>query len=188
MASPHSSIPQCSNSNEPERINQSEQQPQSPHGHIQMSSDCVPTHYPSEIKTDSARKNYKQKLLTNSPETLFADLFKTGEICNLIFFSDHPSAWHKAIINHYPSVKKEGICNGWKVKIREPHDPDSTVITVNIYKNGTVMLRPRTGAMTRPQRSPEVSAEIESTRSSIVKASSTRQPVAQFLNKPSIPA
>ncbi|ROK54666.1 hypothetical protein DPX16_21305 [Anabarilius grahami] len=45
-----------------------------------------------------------------------------------------------------------------------------------------------TGAMTRPQRSPEVSAEIESTRSSIVKASSTRQPVAQFLNKPSIPA
>ncbi|ROL41872.1 hypothetical protein DPX16_3500 [Anabarilius grahami] len=36
--------------------------------------------------------------------------------------------------------------------------------------------------------SPEVSAEIESTRSSIMKASSTRQPVAQFLNKPSIPA
>ncbi|ROL48422.1 Rho GTPase-activating protein 21 [Anabarilius grahami] len=32
------------------------------------------------------------------------------------------------------------------------------------------------------QNSPEVSAEIESTRSSIVKASSTRQPVAQFLN------
>ncbi|ROL48998.1 hypothetical protein DPX16_16613 [Anabarilius grahami] len=141
MASPHSSIPQCSNSNEPERINQSEQQLQSPHGHIQMSSDCVPIHYPSEIKTDSARKNYKQKLLSSSPETLFADLFKTGEICNLIFFSDHPSAWHKAIINHYPSVKKEGICNGWKVKIREPHDPDNTVITVNIYKNGTVMVQ-----------------------------------------------
>ncbi|ROL53496.1 GTPase IMAP family member 8 [Anabarilius grahami] len=35
---------------------------------------------------------------------------------------------------------------------------------------------------------PEVSAEMKSTRSSIVKASSTRQPVAQFLNKPSIPA
>ncbi|ROL53439.1 hypothetical protein DPX16_0596 [Anabarilius grahami] len=34
--------------------------------------------------------------------------------------------------------------------------------------------------MTRPQRSPEVSAEIESTRSSIVKASSTRQPVAHL--------
>ncbi|ROI93602.1 hypothetical protein DPX16_5368 [Anabarilius grahami] len=53
---------------------------------------------------------------------------------------------------------------------------------------GRIQVRPRTGAMTRPQRSPEVSAEIESTRSSIVKTSSTRQPVAQFLNKPSIPA
>ncbi|ROK30200.1 hypothetical protein DPX16_0308 [Anabarilius grahami] len=53
---------------------------------------------------------------------------------------------------------------------------------------GRIQLRPRTGAMTRPQRSPEVSAEIESTRSSIVKASSTQHPVAQFLNRLSIPA
>ncbi|ROL48197.1 hypothetical protein DPX16_6692 [Anabarilius grahami] len=55
-------------------------------------------------------------------------------------------------------------------------------------KRGGILRSTRTGAMTRPQRSPEVSAEIESTRSSIVKTSSTRQPVAQFLNKPSIPA
>ncbi|KAL1249381.1 hypothetical protein QQF64_020386 [Cirrhinus molitorella] len=140
MASPHSDIPQCINSNEPERISQSEQQLPSPHCHIQMSSPLTIIQYPSEIKTESAKKNYKQKLLSNNPETLFADLFKTGEICNLIFFSDHPSAWHKAIIKHYPSVKK-GICNGWKVKIREPQDPDDTMITVNIYKNGTVMVQ-----------------------------------------------
>ncbi|XDV33405.1 hypothetical protein PO909_003829 [Leuciscus waleckii] len=108
---------------------------------MQMSSPLTTIQYPSEVKSDTARKTYKQKLLTNNPETLFADLFKTGEVCNLIFFSDHPSTWHKAIINHYPSVKKEGICNGWKVKIREPHDPDSTVMTVNIYKNGTVMVQ-----------------------------------------------
>ncbi len=108
---------------------------------MQMSSPLTTIQYPSEIKTDSARKNYKQKLLSNHPETLFADLFKTGEICNLILFSDHPSAWHKAIIKHYPSVKREGICNDWKVKIREPQDPDSTVITVNIYKNETVMVQ-----------------------------------------------
>ncbi len=141
MASPHSGIPQCINSNEPERISQSEEQLPSPHCHMQMSSPLTTIQYPSEIKTDSARKTYKQKLLSNNPETLFADLFKTGEICNLIFFSDHPSAWHKAIIKHYPSVKKEGICNGWKVKIREPQDPDGTMITVNIYKNGTVMVQ-----------------------------------------------
>ncbi len=141
MASPHSGIPQCINSNEPERISQSEEQLPSPHCHMQMSSSLTTIQYPSEIKTDSARKTYKQKLLSNNPETLFADLFKTGEICNLIFFSDHPSAWHKAIIKHYPSVKKEGICNGWKVKIREPQDPDGTMITVNIYRNGTVMVQ-----------------------------------------------
>ncbi len=38
-------------------------------------------------------------------------------------------------------LKKEGICNGWKVKIKEPCDPDITIITVNIYKNGTVMVQ-----------------------------------------------
>ncbi len=141
MASPHSDIPRCINSNEPEEMNQSEERVQSHPCHMQMSSSLTTIQYPSEIKTDSARKNYKQKLISNNPETLFADLFKTGEICNLISFSDHPSAWHKAIIKHYPSVKKEGICNGWKVKIREPQDPDSTVITVNIYKNGTVMVQ-----------------------------------------------
>ncbi len=31
--------------------------------------------------------------------------------------------------------------SGWKVKIREPCDPDNTMITVNIYKNGTVMVQ-----------------------------------------------
>ncbi|XP_067310538.1 mediator of RNA polymerase II transcription subunit 15-like [Pseudorasbora parva] len=140
MTSPHSGIPQCINLNEPERMSQSEQQLPSPHCDVQTSAP-LPIQYPSEVTTDSARKSFKQKLLTNSPETLFADRFKTGEICNLIFFSDHPSAWHKAIISHYPSVKKEGICNGWKVKIREAQDPDSTVMTVNIYKNGTVMVQ-----------------------------------------------
>ncbi len=105
-------------------MNQSEEKLQSHPCHMQMSSPLTTIQYPSEIKTDSARKNYKQKLLSKNPETLFADLFKTGEICNLIFFSDHPSAWHKAI-----------------TKIREPKDPDSTVITVNIYKNGTIMVQ-----------------------------------------------
>ncbi len=145
MTTPHSDIPQCNNSNEPEEMNQSEEKVQPAHCHMQMSSplctDCVAIQYPSDITTESARKNYKQKLLKDNPEILFADSFKTGEFCNLIFFTDHPNIWHKAIINHYPSVKKEGICNGWKVKIREPCDPDNIMITVNIYKNGTVMVQ-----------------------------------------------
>ncbi len=145
MASLHSDIPQCINSNEPEERNQSEERVQSHPCHMQMSSplctDCVAIQYPSDVTTDSARDNYKQKLLKDNPEILFADSFKTGEFCNLIFFTDHPNVWHKAIINHYPSVKKEGICNGWKVKIIEPCDPDITIITVNIYKNCIVMVQ-----------------------------------------------
>ncbi len=145
MAALDSDIPQCVNSNEPEEMNQSEERVQSHPCHMQISSplctDCVAIQYPSDVTTDSARKNYKQKLLKDNHEILFADSFKTGGFCNLIFFTDHPNVWHKAIINHYPSVKKEGICNGWKVKIREPCVPDITIITVNIYKNGTVMVQ-----------------------------------------------
>ncbi|XP_051743051.1 NACHT, LRR and PYD domains-containing protein 12-like isoform X2 [Ctenopharyngodon idella] len=61
-----------------------------------------------------------------------------------------------------------------------PDHPDRFDHYTQVYRSkpdpGRIQVRPRTGALTRPQRSPEVSAEIKSTRSSIVKASSTRQP------------
>ena len=38
-------------------------------------------------------------------------------------------------------MKKEGICNSWKLKIREVEDPDSVMTTFNLYKNGTVMVQ-----------------------------------------------
>ncbi|ROK35612.1 Retrotransposon-derived protein PEG10 [Anabarilius grahami] len=75
----------------------------------------------------------------------------------------------------------------------DQHDPNISWRTGDILKWASATVPQQTihtGVMNtilnwiRPQRSPEVSAEIESTRSSIVKASSTRQPVAQFLNKP----
>jgi hypothetical protein len=43
---------------------------------------------------------YKNKLLKDNPETLFAD-----------FYIDHPLAWHSAIRAHFPYVKREGIGN-----------------------------------------------------------------------------
>ncbi|KAI4794616.1 hypothetical protein KUCAC02_031945 [Chaenocephalus aceratus] len=81
-------------------------------------TEAVPLVYPQEVKNDSARKAYKLKLLKDRPETLFADLYKSGEVSNLIFLTDQPLAWHAAISAHCPSVKKEGICNGWKLKIK----------------------------------------------------------------------
>ncbi|KAI4798539.1 hypothetical protein KUCAC02_021970 [Chaenocephalus aceratus] len=104
-------------------------------------TEAVPLVYPQEVKHDSARKAYKLKLLKDRPETLFADLYKSGEVSNLIFLTDQPLAWHAAISAHYPSVKKEGICNGWKLKIKEVEDPDTVMTTVNIYKNRTVMVQ-----------------------------------------------
>ncbi|KAK1874834.1 Toxin coregulated pilus biosynthesis protein B [Dissostichus eleginoides] len=95
-------------------------------------TEAVPLVYPQEVKNDSARKAYKLKLLKDRPETLFADLYKSGEVSNLIFLTDQPLAWHAAISAHYPSVKKEGICNGWKIKIKEVEDPDTVMTTVNM--------------------------------------------------------
>ncbi|KAM9473035.1 uncharacterized protein ACWYII_008123 [Salvelinus alpinus] len=97
--------------------------------------------YPKEAKNDTMRKAFKQKLLKERPETLFADLYKNGDVSNLIFLTDQPNAWRSAVCSHYPSIKKEGICNGWKLKIKETDDPDSTMITINLYKTGTVMVQ-----------------------------------------------
>ncbi|XP_071186896.1 uncharacterized protein [Salvelinus alpinus] len=97
--------------------------------------------YPKKAKNDTMRKTFKQKLLEERPETLFADLYKNGDVSNLIFLTDQPNAWRSAVCSHYPCIKKEGICNGWKLKIKETDDPDSTMITINLYKTGTVMVQ-----------------------------------------------
>ncbi len=103
--------------------------------------EAIPLSYPQDVKNESARKTYKQKILKERPETLFSDTYKTGDVSNLIFLTDQPLAWHSAISAHYPSVKKKGICNGWKLKIKEAEDPDTAMTSVNIYKNGTVMVQ-----------------------------------------------
>ncbi|KAL7389006.1 hypothetical protein ABVT39_024717 [Epinephelus coioides] len=79
--------------------------------------------------------------MEEKPETLFADLYKNGEVSNLIFYSGHPSAWHSAIILHHPSAERKGICNGWKLQIKESDDPDTVMTTINIYKTGKIMVQ-----------------------------------------------
>ncbi len=103
--------------------------------------EAVPLLYPQDVKSESSRKAHKQKVMKERPETLFSDSYKNGDISNLTFFTEQPLAWHSSIKTHYPSVKKEGICNGWKLKVREAEDPDSPMTSVNIYKNGTVMVQ-----------------------------------------------
>ncbi|KAL7369914.1 hypothetical protein ABVT39_013224 [Epinephelus coioides] len=83
----------------------------------------------------------KQQLLMERSETLFSDLLKNGDISNLIFLTDQPMAWHSAISTYYPYVAKEGIHNGLKLKIKEAEDLETVMMTVNTYKNGTVLVQ-----------------------------------------------
>ncbi|KAK9953860.1 hypothetical protein ABG768_015980 [Culter alburnus] len=41
---------------------------------------------------------------------------------------------------HYPTVIRKGISNGWKLQIKEEEEDSDVMITVNLYKNGTVMI------------------------------------------------
>lgn len=109
--------------------------------HCSTLANYHPIHYPSELKNEPQRREFKQKLLEEKPETLFADLYKNGEVSNLIFYSAHPDTWHSAIILHHPSAERKGICNGWKLQLKDTDDPDTVMTTINIYKSGKIMIQ-----------------------------------------------
>ncbi len=116
MASPHSDIPQCINSNEAEEMNQSEEKLQS---HPLPYADELPTHHHTVSLWDQnwlCKEKLQAEASFKQPRDSVCRSIQTGEICNLIFFSDHPSAWHKAITKHYPSVKKKASVMAGKSK------------------------------------------------------------------------
>ena len=123
-------------SNDPTSMSQTKTIP-----HCSTLATYHPIHYPSEVKNELQRREFKQKLLEGNPETLFADLYKNGEVSNLIFYSEHPSIWHSTIIHHHPSAERKGICNGWKLQLTEKEDPDTVITTINIYKTGKIMVQ-----------------------------------------------
>jgi hypothetical protein len=53
-------------------------------------------------------KDYKEKLLMDNPETLFADCYKNRKESNLIFYTDHPWALHTAIRAQHSTLLQEG--------------------------------------------------------------------------------
>ena len=72
-----------------------------------------------------------------------ADYAQIGDrrtISNLLFFTNDRDAWHTAICKYYKSTKKQGICYGRQILVRE--EANSTpFLTVNVYHNGTVMFQ-----------------------------------------------
>lgn len=102
----------------------------------------IPITYPYKATNEILKKKHKEKLLKDRPETLYSDLYKNGEVSNIIFYTEDPEAWHSAIRQHYPTVIRKGISNGWKLQVKEEDDSESDVmITANLYKNGTVMIQ-----------------------------------------------
>jgi hypothetical protein len=83
-----------------------------PNGEALEAASCcsvvITIQYPLYVKNDKARNDHKnqkrkknQETLENQ-ETFFADYYKNGNISNLIFHTNHPLAWHSAILAHYP--------------------------------------------------------------------------------------
>lgn len=105
-------------------------------------TESIPITYPYKATNEILKKKHKEKLLKDRPETLYSDLYKNGEVSNIIFYTEDPEAWHSAIRQHYPTVIRKGISNGWKLQVKEEDDSESDVmITANLYKNGTVMIQ-----------------------------------------------
>ncbi|KAL1261429.1 hypothetical protein QQF64_006694 [Cirrhinus molitorella] len=105
-------------------------------------TESIPITYPYKATNEILKKKHKEKLLKDRPETLYSDLYKNGEVSNIIYYTEDPEAWHSAIRQHYPTVIRKGISNEWKLQVKEEDNLESDVmITANLYKNGTVMIQ-----------------------------------------------
>ena len=62
-----------------------------------LCAEVTTVQHPLDMKSDKARKEYKEKLLL---------CYKNGNVSNLISNTDHPWAWHTVITAHYPSFKR----------------------------------------------------------------------------------
>ena len=102
-------------------------------------TEAIEIEYPPELNKKK-RKEYKDKVLRERPETLFADL-RSGNISNLIFFTDQPQAWLTAISAHYPDVQERQIDYASQLKCKEVEDPGTVMTTVNVFDTGKVVVQ-----------------------------------------------
>ena len=105
--------------------------------------------YPSKLKSAKAKKKHKLTIMRNNPETLYVDFAEKANIRvknNLIFFTNNTKAWHHVVCKHYPHIQKGGIGKGSKITVYEDKHLESTVLNVNIYTNGTVLVQSATEA------------------------------------------
>ncbi|MGH0133417.1 UNVERIFIED_CONTAM: hypothetical protein FKN15_032307 [Acipenser sinensis] len=143
--------------------------------------------YPEELSSAKARKNYKDRVLRESPETLIANYSTVDNCrvkCNLLLYTEHPSAWHSALCSTYCNIRKGGIGRGRQLTVFEDSDADSVMLTVNIYHNGTVMVQGRESSLDLFENSfPALRERVE--RAKTVPELATPQPLPQPPAQPS---
>ncbi|XP_060746138.1 uncharacterized protein LOC132859401 [Tachysurus vachellii] len=93
--------------------------------------------YPEDVKD---KHEYKHEQLRKHPETLRADISRKDNVTNLLFYTQDTEAWYKALCSHYTNHTTRNINDGRQIKI-EGNDTDSSPLTVNIYRSGTVMFQ-----------------------------------------------
>ncbi|RXM29980.1 hypothetical protein EOD39_8265 [Acipenser ruthenus] len=60
---------------------------------------------------------------------------------NLLFYTQHPSACHIALCSTYNNIRKTGIGGGRQLTAFENSDAHRTMLNVNVYNNGTIMVQ-----------------------------------------------
>lgn len=96
--------------------------------------------YPSHITSVKAKKTFKLNVLKESPETDIADFRITENSkvkTNLLFFMHQPNAWYATFTEAFTHTKKNGISKRRQISV----DTTCTMLTINVYHNGTIMVQ-----------------------------------------------
>ncbi|KAI7811058.1 hypothetical protein IRJ41_009861 [Triplophysa rosa] len=95
--------------------------------------------YPDDITSETAKKKFKTKLIKESPETLKADFMQINDRtikADLLFYTDHPNAWHSALCSAY---KDFNMCGN--KAMRQLYLDTTPKFNINLYHNGTIMIQ-----------------------------------------------
>lgn len=88
------------------------------------------------------KKDYKDRLLRENPETLIADKKKIKDkeiITNLLLYTEHTEDWYQVLCTRYTNNTRRKIDKGRQIKIMG--NDSEGILTVNIYNSGIIMFQ-----------------------------------------------
>lgn len=102
--------------------------------------------YPAHLKSNTARKKHKDKVLRDNLHQLYADYAQINgkkTLNNLIFQTVNVSLWRSCLYAHFPHVVREGIGRGGRLICCQDHtlDTEDPVLTITYYTKGTVLIQ-----------------------------------------------